>query len=151
MNVSLTIMICSTCHPTTNYSLVRLPHLQERAMGFTTFWDKLFNPQKNTHEESRENAHIPTAEATTGCDVYDENGHHIDRTFDYRSGFHWVEEHPGHFVWLQLRDPNRRQMTHVGRVYNLHELLVEDCSTDHQRPKLESFDDSLTLVARTLR
>ena len=46
-------------------------------MGFTTFWDKLFNPQKNTHEESRENAHIPTAEATTGCDVYDENGHHI--------------------------------------------------------------------------
>lgn len=88
-------------------------------MGFTTFWDKLFNPQKNTHEESRENAHIPTAEATTGCDVYDENGHHIDRTFDYRSGFHWVEEHPGHFVWLQLRDPNRRQMTHVGRVYNL--------------------------------
>ena len=42
-------------------------------------------------------------------------------------------------------------MTHVGRVYNLHELLVEDCSTDHQRPKLESFDDSLTLVARTLR
>ncbi|WQD12504.1 MAG: CorA family divalent cation transporter [Lawsonella clevelandensis] len=120
-------------------------------MGFTSFWDKLFNPQKSAQNEPDDNVHIPTAQATIGCDVYDENGQHIDRTFDYRSGFHWVEEHPGHFVWLQLRDPNRRQMVHVGRVYDLHELLVEDCSTDHQRPKLEAFDDCLTLVARTLR
>ena len=120
-------------------------------MGRTTFWDNIFNQQKNISPQPVADTHIPTAQATVGCDVYDENGQRIDCTFDYRSGFQWVEEHPGHFVWLQLRDPNPRQMGHVGRVYNLHELLVEDCSTDHQRPKLEAFGDCLTLVARTLR
>lgn len=116
-----------------------------------TWLEKLFQKPAGTSENSEDNPHIPTAAVTTICNVYDEHGHRVEREFDYRTGYSWVDTHPGHFVWLSLKDPNPRQMSHVGRVYNLHELLVEDCSTDHQRPKLERFDDSLALVLRTLR
>lgn len=113
--------------------------------------EKLFQKPAEAPGSVDEQPHIPTAAVTTICNVYDDTGHRVEGEFDYRSGFSWIDNHPGHFVWLSLKDPNPRQMSHVGRVYNLHELLVEDCSTDHQRPKLERFDDSLALVLRTLR
>ena len=46
-------------------------------MGFTSFWDKLFNPQKSAQNEPDDNVHIPTAQATIGCDVYDLSLIHI--------------------------------------------------------------------------
>jgi magnesium transporter len=54
------------------------------------------------------------------------------------------------FVWVGLHDPTSAELEAVARLYNLHELAVEDAITAHQRPKVERYADSLFMVLKTL-
>lgn len=52
-------------------------------------------------------------------------------------------------IWLNvygLNDPDL--MAEIGRVFNLHPLVLEDILNTDQRPKLDSYDDYLFVVAR---
>jgi magnesium transporter len=53
------------------------------------------------------------------------------------------------FIWIELRDPDYRQLEQLGEELSLHELALEDAVTTHQRPKLEEYGDHLFISART--
>jgi magnesium transporter len=55
------------------------------------------------------------------------------------------------YVWIELQDPAPEEMQEVARLFDLHELAVEDAAVAHQRPKVEAYDDFYFLVFRTAR
>lgn len=55
----------------------------------------------------------------------------------------------GHVVWIGLYEPDVALLERVRAQFSLHPLAVEDAAKAHQFPKLEEFDDSLFIVART--
>jgi magnesium transporter len=57
----------------------------------------------------------------------------------------------GAFVWIGLYEPTPEEFDAVTREFDLHPLAVEDAINAHQRPKLETYDDSLFLVLKTAR
>jgi magnesium transporter len=54
-----------------------------------------------------------------------------------------------HVVWIGLYEPDVDLLERVRTQFSLHPLAVEDAAKAHQFPKLEEFDDSLFIVART--
>ncbi len=55
------------------------------------------------------------------------------------------------FVWVGLHEPTPEEFEVVRREFDLHELAVEDAIKAHQRPKLETYDDSVLLVLKPAR
>jgi magnesium transporter len=55
----------------------------------------------------------------------------------------------GHVVWIGLYEPDLSLLERVRAQFSLHPLAIEDAAKAHQFPKLEEFDDSLFIVART--
>ncbi|MBK5224353.1 MAG: magnesium/cobalt transporter CorA [Acidimicrobiia bacterium] len=55
------------------------------------------------------------------------------------------------FYWLGLFEPTAAEFDEVRRTFDLHPLAVEDAVKAHQRPKLETYDDTLFLVVKTAR
>lgn len=49
-------------------------------------------------------------------------------------------------LWLDLRDPEDRDLTKVGEILGLHELAIEDSREFGQRPKLDRYGGRLLLV-----
>jgi magnesium transporter len=56
---------------------------------------------------------------------------------------------PGTFVWLGLHEPNEVQLRKIQEEFGLHDLAIEDAHHAHQRPKIESYGDSLFVVLKT--
>ena len=50
---------------------------------------------------------------------------------------------PGEFVWIGLHDPDPGELERLQELFGLHELAVEDAGLEHQRPKIERYDDTL--------
>jgi magnesium transporter len=57
----------------------------------------------------------------------------------------------GDFVWLGLREPGPDELAKVAKLFDLHELAVEDAGRAHQRPKLEDYGGDYFVVLRTAR
>lgn len=55
----------------------------------------------------------------------------------------------GHIVWIGLYEPGVELLERVRAQFSLHPLAIEDAAKAHQFPKLEEFDDSIFIVART--
>ena len=55
------------------------------------------------------------------------------------------------FAWIGLRDPSPDMVERVGSHFDLPPLALEDAVHAHQRPKLETFGDTLFLVLKTAR
>ena len=55
------------------------------------------------------------------------------------------------FVWLGLHEPTIEEFDQACRRFDLHELAVEDAIKAHQRPKLEVYGDTLSVVLKTAR
>lgn len=53
------------------------------------------------------------------------------------------------FVWLGLYEPDEALMKQVQDEFGLHDLAVEDAHRAHQRPKLETYGESLFVVLHT--
>jgi magnesium transporter len=58
---------------------------------------------------------------------------------------------PDNFVWIGLHEPTDDEFRAVTDEFLLHPLAVEDAIHAHQRPKLEVYDDTLFVVAKTAR
>ncbi|MGO4811798.1 magnesium and cobalt transport protein CorA [Cupriavidus sp. 2MCAB6] len=56
---------------------------------------------------------------------------------------------PGTFVWLGLHEPDLALLRKVQQEFGLHDLAVEDALDAHQRPKLETYGDSIFIVLNT--
>jgi len=58
---------------------------------------------------------------------------------------------PGRFIWIGLNDPDVHTMKKLQKEFNLHELAIEDALQAHQRPKIETYGDTLFVVLRTVQ
>lgn len=64
-----------------------------------------------------------------------------------------IPEHlknPDGFVWVALRDADAEELSTMGRIFDLHELAVEDANHGHQRPKVEEYGDTVFAVVHTI-
>jgi magnesium transporter len=62
-----------------------------------------------------------------------------------------VSEHlsdPNGFVWIGLYEPSAEMMKQIQEEFQLHDLAIEDALRAHQRPKLESYGETLFIVVR---
>jgi magnesium transporter len=57
----------------------------------------------------------------------------------------------GDFIWLGLYEPDLATLKRVGKLFDLHELALEDAARAHQRPKLEDYEQSYFVVLKTTR
>lgn len=57
----------------------------------------------------------------------------------------------GCLVWLGLSDPTPDDLEGLRRRFNLHPLAAQDAARDHQRPKLDEYDDDLFVVMQLMR
>ncbi len=55
------------------------------------------------------------------------------------------------FLWVGLFEPSEQLLAHIQETFGLHDLAIEDAHRAHQRPKLESYGDSMFVVLRTAR
>jgi magnesium transporter len=60
-----------------------------------------------------------------------------------------VLKEPAQFVWVGLHEPSEALLGRIQEEFGLHELAVEDAHRAHQRPKLETYGDSLFVVLQT--
>jgi magnesium transporter len=58
---------------------------------------------------------------------------------------------PGAFAWIGLYQPTPEEFEDVREEFGLHTLAVEDAIKAHQRPKLETYDNTLFLVLKPAR
>ncbi|MEQ1802217.1 MAG: magnesium and cobalt transport protein CorA [Gammaproteobacteria bacterium] len=56
---------------------------------------------------------------------------------------------PDTFIWLGIHEPDISLLRKVQEEFSLHELAIEDAMHAHQRPKLETYADSLFVVVDT--
>lgn len=62
-----------------------------------------------------------------------------------------VLQQPEQFIWIGLHEPSEETLAEVQREFGLHELAVEDAHCAHQRPKIESYGNTLFIVLRTAK
>src|SRR6476660_1825533 len=55
------------------------------------------------------------------------------------------------FVWIGLHEPSGELLQQVQQEFGLHDLAIEDAHRAHQRPKLETYGDTLFIVVRTVQ
>ena len=60
-----------------------------------------------------------------------------------------VVKQPETFVWLSLYEPDDAMLLKNQEKCNLHELPIEDAHNAHQRPKIETYGESLFIVLKT--
>jgi magnesium transporter len=58
-----------------------------------------------------------------------------------------LDDDPGTVVWLDLHAPDLDDLAVITQEFGLHPLAVEDAVQEHQRPKLDRYDDHLFLSA----
>ena len=52
----------------------------------------------------------------------------------------------GQFIWLGLYEPSLQTISEVKEAFDLHELSIEDAFADHQRAKVENYDNDMVFV-----
>lgn len=52
----------------------------------------------------------------------------------------------GEFFWVDLFDPSTEELDEVGKLFELHELAIEDSREFGQRPKLERYENHALIV-----
>ncbi len=60
-----------------------------------------------------------------------------------------VVKEPNTFIWVGLHDADPSLLMKIQEEFELHELAIEDALKAHQRPKLESYRESLFVVVKT--
>lgn len=55
------------------------------------------------------------------------------------------------FVWVGLYEPTESELQHALDAFDIHPLAIEDAQMTHERPKVDVFGDTLTVVLRPAR
>ncbi|MFD0739430.1 magnesium and cobalt transport protein CorA [Lysobacter koreensis] len=79
--------------------------------------------------------------------AYATDGTRRDITLDAISDVLAVDD--GSFVWVGLYEPHEAILDKLQEEFGLHDLAVEDAHNAHQRPKLETYGNSLFIAVHT--
>lgn len=88
--------------------------------------------------------------AVVDCGLY-EGGKRLGGRIELETALQLAAGCTDGFVWIGLHDPSPEVVETVGEHFQLHPLAIEDAVHAHQRPKLDTFGDSLLLVLKTAR
>ena len=91
---------------------------------------------------------VPGTRAVVNCAAYAEGRRVADVDINHIGR---ALEEPGRFIWIGLHAPSAELLRQMQGEFRLHDLAVEDALHAHQRPKLETYGDSLFVVIRTAR
>ncbi len=83
------------------------------------------------------------------CAVY-EDGRRRDGHVNLDEAFEAAQAENA-FVWIGLHEPSEEEFAAVAREFELHPLAVEDAIHAHQRPKVETYGDTIFFVLKTAR
>src|SRR5699024_9582065 len=83
------------------------------------------------------------------CAAYDSSGQRSNIDLDGISSI--LARDDGSFVWVGLYEPDEETLLKVQEQFGLHDLAIEDAHNAHQRPKLESYGQSLFIAIHTAR
>lgn len=81
------------------------------------------------------------------CVAYDRDGNRNEIGLEAISDVLAADD--GSFVWIGLYEPGDALLDKLQEEFSLHDLAVEDAQHAHQRPKIESYGESLFVVAHT--
>jgi magnesium transporter len=87
--------------------------------------------------------------AIVDCAVY-RDGERQPDVADWPTALDTVEAHGTGFAWIGLYEPTEEQFQGIAERLALHPLSVEDAVHAHQRPKLDSYEDLLFAVVKTV-
>jgi magnesium transporter len=79
------------------------------------------------------------------CDMQDHSFHchtNLDRLEQIRA-------EPNSLLWLDLYNPSQQDLEKIGKEFHLHPLALEDATREHQRPKIEAYDNFFFMVFYT--
>lgn len=88
---------------------------------------------------------LPTG--VVNCAAYDRSGRRSDISIDAISDV--LDADDGSFVWLGLYEPDEALLDKLQEEFGLHDLAVEDAHHAHQRPKIETYGQSLFIAIHT--
>jgi magnesium transporter len=86
-------------------------------------------------------------QCVVNCAAYDRDGRRRDIGLDEISDILAVDD--GSFIWVGLYEPGDDILDKLQEEFNLHDLAIEDARNAHQRPKIESYGNSLFIVVHT--
>lgn len=86
-------------------------------------------------------------QCVVNCVVYTRDGQRRDVSLDDISDVLAVDD--GSFVWVGLYEPEPAVLDKLQEEFSLHDLAIEDARNAHQRPKLESYGNSMFIVVHT--
>jgi magnesium transporter len=92
-------------------------------------------------------ASSPHPACVINCVAYGRDGSRRDITLDAISDVLAVDD--GSFVWVGLYEPEESLLDKLQEEFALHDLAVEDAHHAHQRPKIESYGQSLFIAVHT--
>jgi magnesium transporter len=84
------------------------------------------------------------------CAHYQDGVRQHEDALDLEHAAKCVNEEEG-FVWVGAYEPTDEELERITEAFSLPPLAVEDASSEHQRPKLEEYDDCLFAVLKTAR
>jgi magnesium transporter len=105
-------------------------------------------PPSHPPQRSETPLRVPVERAIEHCRVFVDG---VMQRGEYRpaEAVRMAREQGG-YVWLGLHEPDEHQMLGIAEEFGIHELIVEDAVTAHQRPKVERYDDQLFFVVRSV-
>ncbi|MGV8959419.1 MAG: magnesium and cobalt transport protein CorA [Stenotrophomonas sp.] len=81
------------------------------------------------------------------CTYYDTQGNR--RNLDLDSISDVLRDDDDGFIWVGLYEPDETVLVKIQEEFALHDLAIEDTRKAHQRPKVETYGNSLFVVVHT--
>jgi magnesium transporter len=78
----------------------------------------------------------------------DPNEHHFKRVTSLEE-VREIKKDPSSIFWLDLENPAEHELIKIGEEFQLHPLAIEDASHEHQRPKVEEYEQFYFVVFYT--
>ena len=86
-------------------------------------------------------------QCVVNCAVYSRDGKRRDISLDAISDVLAVDDDS--FVWVGLYEPDEGILEKLQEEFGLHDLAIEDAHNAHQRPKIETYGNSVFIVVHT--
>lgn len=61
-----------------------------------------------------------------------------------------IKQDPSAIFWLDVENPSEQDLAKIGEEFHLHPLAIEDASHEHQRPKVEEYEQFYFVVFYTV-
>ncbi len=91
--------------------------------------------------------HADMPRSVVNCAAYGSDGLRRDITLEQISDVLAVDD--GSFVWVGLYEPAEHVLEKLQEEFDLHDLAVEDAHNAHQRPKIETYGNSVFIAIHT--